>query len=193
MNKKHLSKSICICACCFLSCVATFAQSAFAKGDKVINLGVGLPTYLGGSGYSMSMPLISGSFEYGIVDNLIDGKASVGVGGYVGYTANKYTYKYLDNFGYKYSYFIIGPRGAFHYSPIPALDAYGGGMFGYTVIGSSSFGTFHESDTKYNVNDSNISYSVFVGARYYFADGISAFTELGYGIAPIEIGISFKF
>jgi hypothetical protein len=170
--------------------VPVFAQTAFAKGDKVINLGVGLPTYLGGRGYSISMPLVSGSFEYGIVDNLIDGKASIGIGGYLAYTANKY--EYGPDYGHKYSYFIIGTRGAFHYSPIPKLDTYGGAMFGYNVVGSSAYGA-HSDWSSYKVNGSEIGYSIFVGARYFFADNMAVFGEMGYGIAPIEAGISFSF
>jgi hypothetical protein len=33
---------------------------------------------------------------------------------------------------------------------------------------------------------------VSAGARYYFAGNIGAFAELGYGIAPVSIGVTFK-
>jgi hypothetical protein len=162
----------------------------FSKGDKMINLGIGIPTYLGGSNHSMSMPLFSGSFEYGIVDNLLNGKASIGVGGYLAYTANKY--KYTSDYGYKYSYLILGPRGVFHYSPVPKLDTYGGIMFGYNIVSSSSYGTYSGS-SNYTASGSEVGYSFFVGARYLVAPSIALFAEMGYGIAPIEAGVSFLF
>lgn len=167
-----------------------FAKNSFAKGDKVINLGIGLPTYLGGSGYSLSMPLFSGSFEYGIVDNLLNGKASIGIGGYIAYTANKH--EYLSDYYTKYSYFILGPRGAFHYSPLPKLDTYGGVMFGYNMVSSSTHGSYL-GESSHKVNGSEIGYSVFIGARYRFAGNLAVFGEMGYGIAPIEMGLSFSF
>ncbi|MDR1408583.1 MAG: porin family protein [Tannerella sp.] len=192
MTGKGLLKIICVCLFCAGLSVTASAQSAFAKNDKVINLGIGLPTYLGGNGYSMSMPLISGSFEYGIVDNLINGKASIGVGGYLAYTANKY--EYMPNYGHRYSYFILGPRGAFHYSPVPKLDTYGGLMLGYDIIGSSTYGAALPYDQdKYTVSGSKIGYSIFAGVRYYFTSHIAVFGEVGYGIAPLEGGISFRF
>ncbi|MDR1331406.1 MAG: hypothetical protein LBK07_04810 [Tannerella sp.] len=136
------------------------------------------------------MPLISGSFEYGIVDGLIDGKASIGVGGYLAYTSRKH--EVVRDYGYKYSNFIVGARGAFHYAPIPVLDTYGGAMLGYDIVSSSTYGTA-SGIGHYTADASEIGYSVFVGVRYFFARNIAVFAEMGYGVAPIEAGISFKF
>jgi hypothetical protein len=101
------------------------------------------------------------------------------------YTANKYKSR-------KYSYFILGPRGVFHYSPLPKLDTYGGVMLGYKIVGSSVYGSSSGSDS-YTVNGSDVGYSIFVGARYFVASNVAIFAETGYGIAPIETGISFLF
>lgn len=178
------------CLCALMPCAPASAQTAFERGDKVVNAGIGLPTYLGGTGYKLTMPLFSSSFEYGIVDDLIDGKAAIGVGGYLGYTANKY--EYLSDKGIKYTYFILGARGAFHYSPLPRLDTYAGVMLGYDVINSSYYGDYL-STLADGRNSGEVAYSTFIGVRYFFSAALAVYSEIGYGIAPIEAGIAIRF
>ncbi|MFA7583881.1 MAG: hypothetical protein WCZ46_10115, partial [Proteiniphilum sp.] len=96
--------------------IGLHAQNSFSKGDKIVNVGIGVGSYYGGDGYTSSIPPFSVSFEQGIIDGLLDGKASIGVGGYLAYTANKWETSISGNdYGYKYSYMMIGARGAFHY------------------------------------------------------------------------------
>jgi hypothetical protein len=175
------------------------AQGIISKGEKVANLGIGFGSYLGGSGYSTTVPPISLSVEYGVKDGLLDGKASIGVGGYLAYSANKSESTIPDptaanpfqttTFGFEYSYFIIGARGLFHYQFVDKLDTYAGLMLGYNAASSKSIG----NNTGVAASVGGFSYSTFIGARYYFTPKWSAFAEIGYGIATIEIGISTKF
>jgi|SRR5690554_4649354 len=168
------------------------AQNIFSKGDQVVNLGLGIGSYYGGSGYSSSIPPLSVSYEKGIIDGLLDGKGSIGVGGYLGYSANKWeTVVGGDTYGYKYSYMMIGARGAFHYQFVDKLDTYGGLMLGYNVVGSKSIGNNSGVDFG-SATASGIGYSAFVGARYQFTDRICGFAELGYGVSALELGISIK-
>jgi hypothetical protein len=161
----------------------------FSKNDKVINLGIGVPTYLGGNGYSTRLPLISGSFDYGLFDGLLDNKASIGVGGYLSYTANRF--EYTGGKGYDFSYLIFGPRASFHYNPVDNLDTYGGLMLGYNIVGSSVYGN---ADQSYKpVNGSGFIPALYVGVRYFLTDNIAGFAEVGYGVSLIEVGLSFKF
>lgn len=167
------------------------AQNIFSKGDKAINVGIGLGSYYGGTGYTSNIPPISASFEQGVVDGLLDGKASIGVGGYLAYTSNKWETVMANNtYGYKYTYFILGARGAFHYQFIEKLDTYTGLMLGYNVVGSKTIGDSYaglDSPTS-----SGFGYSAFIGGRYHFSEKFTAFAELGYGISALEIGISFR-
>lgn len=168
------------------------AQNIFSKGDKAINIGIGLGSYYGGDGYKSSIPPISASFEQGIVDGLLDGKASIGVGGYLAYTANKWENTHSNyTYGYKYTYFILGARGAFHYQFVDKLDTYTGLMLGYNVVNSKYYG-----DSTGSILDptgaSGIGYSAFLGARYHFTEKLTAFAEIGYGISALELGISFR-
>jgi hypothetical protein len=163
---------------CLGSSMGVFAQE-FSKGDKVVNLGIGLVPYNGVKHYSNKVLPISGSFEYGIIDNLFDEHSAIGLGGYIAYTS------WENKFDDTYSDFILGARGAFHYQFIDKLDTYAGVMFGYDVVSYS--------DSHQDVAGSGVASSFFTGARYYFTDNLAVFGELGYGIAVLELGISFKF
>jgi hypothetical protein len=173
----------------YLGFSSGMSAQLFSKGDKVINLGIGAPVYLGGNGYETKLPLISGSFDYGLFDGLLENKASIGVGGYIGYTANRF--EYFGDRGFDFSYFIIGPRASFHYNPIDKLDTYGGLLLGLNIVGSSNYG---DADPFYKPNnESGFIPALYAGARYYFTDNIAAFAEIGYGVSVIEVGLSFKF
>lgn len=148
------------------------AQDIFAKGDKVINAGIGLGSSFG----SLSLPPLSVSFDYGVADKLVDGEnGSISVGGVLGLAGSSYA-----NIG------LIGARGAFHYQFAPKLDTYAGLMLGYNYINWKS--GYNSSFASYN----SFGYNVFIGARYFFTENIGAFAELGYGIAYTTIGASFR-
>jgi hypothetical protein len=180
MKKISSVKILFVLLFCLAFNLGTFAQE-FSKGDKVINLGVGLGTYLGYTGYSNKVMPISGSFEYGIVDHLFDEHSAIGIGGYIAYTSweNKIASKWTV------SDFILGARGSFHYQFVDKLDTYAGVMLGYDVVSYSN--------SNNDLAGSGVASSLFAGARYHFTDNLAVFGELGYGIAVLEFGIAFKF
>ncbi len=169
--------------------VALMAQSPiFEKGDKVLNLGIGFGTSLYSGGYyKTSIPPISASYEVGILDDVLD-VGSIGVGGYLGYVA--YKYEYL-NWGWKYSNFVLGARGVFHYPFVDKLDTYTGLMLGFDIVSAKEFGDASYLFS-YNASSSHAVASWFIGGRYYFTDKIAGLLELGYGIAYVNIGVAIK-
>ncbi|MBK6346747.1 MAG: hypothetical protein IPN08_09850 [Bacteroidales bacterium] len=166
-------------------------ESTFEKGDKALNLGLGFGSFLGASGYKTTIPPISASFEVGIIDGILD-KATVGVGGYLGFAGSKDEIPWFgDEYYVKYTYIVIGARGTFHYPLVDKLDTYGGVMLGYTIVSNSTnlpstFGTY-----SYTAN--SFTPSFFVGGRYYFTDNFAAMAELGYGVALLNLGVALKF
>lgn len=187
--------------------VATQAQS-FQKGQFDVNVGMGLGnTFLGysrfvGAGYSAQrMPVINASGEYGITD-------AVSIGGYLGYTSFKYTWTYNDYHSstgwgtyvdtYKWSFFILGARGSYHFGQfikIDNLDCYAGLMTGYNIAHGSYSTTDPYHVTGYYVSSGfgGFAYSVYGGARYRFTDKIGVYGELGYGITVLNLGLNIKF
>lgn len=162
----------------------TAQETTFNKGDKVLNLGLGIGSAIySGTGYSSVVPPLSASLEIGIVDNILE-KGSVGVGGYLGFSSHKYS-----NY-WRSTSIIIGPRGAFHYALVDKLDTYAGLIIGYNIYSSKWIGSgFELNDT----SSGGLVSSEFVGARYYFSDSFAANAELGFGISYLTIGVALKF
>lgn len=162
------------------------------KGDKILNLGLGLGSALyHGSYYKTSVPPISASFEVIIKDDLFDSKGAIGIGGYLGYSANKSTYNYGGGtYGWKYSNIIIGPRGYLHYNLMDKLDTYAGAMVGYWISSNKEYGTIQ---TGYSAGSyGGVIFSGFIGARYFFNDNLAGMVELGSGIAYLNLGVALK-
>ena len=158
------------------------AQEVFQKGTTAINAGIGLGSYYSG----LTIPPLSVSLDYGIVDNLINGNnGSISIGGFAGYTASSHTYgAYKTTF----SYIALGGRGAFHYQFAPKLDTYAGLMVSYDIASVSSNLDYAGA----SVATSGIHWSLFLGGRYFFTEKIGAFAELGYGFYNLNLGVTFK-
>ena len=179
----NIMKKILLSMSLLLIAMTSLNAQAIYKGDKVVTLGIGLSSYYTGDGYNSSFIPLNASFEYCVVDNLIDGNAAIGVGGYLGYAADQW-----KAYDIKRSHTIFGAKGYFHYNFARDLDTYGGLMLGYNVINTTTSSTH-----PYTGKSSGVTYSLFLGARYYFADNIGAFLELGYGVAALELGVAFRF
>jgi len=138
----------------------------FVKGDKIINVGVGL-------GYYTS---VSASLDYGIVDEIAD-VGSIGVGPFAAF-----------GFRSAYSAVMAGLRGTFHYPVIEDFDTYVGLGLGlsYNMYNSTywnySYDPFIDPEGGF-----------FIGARYRMSETLTVFGELGYGISYLNVGIALKF
>jgi len=166
MKKVLFIKVFVVFLFCALFTMSVNAQNTFSKGDKVVNLGIGIGNTFGG--YS-GLP-IAGSFELGIKDNLFDDKSSLGVGAYFGFVST-------DGWTFLYP----GVKGALHYQFVDKLDTYAGLMLAMRLW------------TGYGFSYSDFIVPFFIGGRYYFTDNIGAFAELGHGIAYLQLGVSIKF
>ncbi|NLF44178.1 MAG: hypothetical protein GX587_15915 [Bacteroidales bacterium] len=189
--KKFFLLSLFVAAC---SLQLAAQEPTFVKGDKVVNLGIGFGSILySGTYYSTVIPPVSASFEMGIADGIAE-KGSIGVGGYLGISSYKWEYPYYyqgATWGYKYTNFILGARGVFHYPLVEKLDTYTGLMLGFNISTTKEFGTI---DPLYTNNDSygGLAYAWYVGGRYYFTESLAGMLELGYGISYLNLGVAFK-
>jgi len=160
-----------------------------AKGDKLLNLGLGIgSTLYSGTYYKGQIPPISASLEYVVNDEILGGNAALGVGGYLGYSSYKYEYQ---NWGWKYNNIIIGPRGYFHYNFIENLDTYTGLLLGYNISSSKEFGVTTPGYV-FDQTNGGFTWSWFVGGRYFFSDNLAVMAELGYGISYLNVGVTFR-
>jgi len=172
--------------------IAGFSQSpTFQKSDLVFNAGIGFGSSLYGSAYTTTLPAISISGEYGVIDDFITDDMTLGIGGYVGFAGSKYEYSgFGTTYGWKYNYTVIGARGALHYPLVDKLDTYAGLMLGYNVVSFKEIGTAPLGIT--NSQSGGMTFSAYLGARYYLANNFAVMAELGYGIAYLNVGIALK-
>ncbi|WP_266362983.1 hypothetical protein [Tellurirhabdus rosea] len=153
--------------------VQSFGQLSVDKGTKFLNAGIGLGGW-GGIGYSGSVAL-GASFEVGVIPNLTVG----GIGAYRGYS------------GYG-AYYSIGARGSYHFNEILSIandkvDLYGG--LGLIYSGWS----WNESYIGFRDSYGGVGLGGHVGARYFFSEKIGGFAEAGFGVAPLQLGLTVKF
>lgn len=176
--------------------VKTSAETPFHKGSSTLALGLGL----GGVSYNYygsvnRAPAAMLYFDHGIKDNL--GPGNLGVGGMVGYTAARY--KYASG-GYKatWSNVVVALRATWHLTILAdknnKFDPYGGVMAGLRFFGYKD--TYYENmgiANPYSYNSVYPMAGLFVGAKYNFSSNFGAWSELGYDIAFLKLGINFNF
>ncbi|MEZ4808277.1 MAG: hypothetical protein R2815_12510 [Flavobacteriales bacterium] len=174
---------------------ATRVNAQFEIGDNVAGISIGL-----GGNYvtnTSQSPALGLSFEHGVTDL---GPGVLGIGGYLGYKSLGYKARYINAYEYdwRYTYLILGVRGAWHYNEWHGndrLDTYGGLMLSYNSV-SWKDNTVYPSGAvvvSSGSASSGLGFTGFLGTRYYFNDNFAVHGELGYGIAILNLGLSYKF
>ena len=162
--------------------VVSSAQAQTTGRNKYLNAGIGLAAYSAGG-----IP-IGASLEVGIKDKIT-------VGGFFDYS--RYGYNW-GAYKWHYNFLYFGARGSYQLSELleelnisnSKLEPYAGLSLGYR----SAFYTDND-----NVDDFESPYSggvflgVHAGTRYMFSDKIGAFTEVGYGVSALRLGVTAKF
>ena len=154
--------------------VSNAQKLGYSKGDKLLNIGLGL-----NSSYSGGLP-IGISFEIGITDAIS-----------IGPNTDYFTYNYS---GYKFTALYFGVRGSYHFNELlkindSKVDLYGGLNLGYRSFSWND--NFTYSADSYG---SGIYLGGFIGGKYYFAEKVGGFVELGaIGSTNARIGVAFKF
>ncbi|WP_460909737.1 hypothetical protein [Spirosoma areae] len=175
MKKIHFSILLAIG---LLAGTQSFAQLSIDKGTKLINLGIGVGGYSGTSGIAFG-----GSADFGVAPNIT-------VGGQIAYRS--FSYGYLG-FNDKINYLYFAARGSYHFNELLNLgtdkaDIYAGLGLGYQSVSySDSYGT------GFNTFGSGIYVPIHLGGRYFFTESVGAFLELGTGVSPAMLGVTFKF
>ncbi|MDR3711717.1 MAG: hypothetical protein P4L51_02790 [Puia sp.] len=182
----------------FLLLLAGLSAKAqtYQAGTNTVSAGIGLGSSIAGYTYGSQSPGISLQYERGIWEA---GPGVISLGGYLGFKSYRYSASdgYGDNYSEKWNYTIVGARGAYHYTgfKVENLDVYGGLMLSYNHLSysasaSNGSGSYGASGGSYG---SAVGFTAFVGGRYYFANSLGAFAELGYGVSYLNVGLAYKF
>ena len=189
---------------------AEAGPKCFDEKTHIINLGVGFGMnyysgYSGGWYVYRSSPAFSASYEQALPKKL--GPGYLGVGAYFGFQTASSTHNdfynknnFYNNYYYKNSWnnFMIAARAAYHWDVLnfKKADIYAGALIGVRIQ-TYNYETNDPNPfaNSYRLNQGSAypSFSVFAGARWYFANKIAVFGEFGYGISYVTGGLSFKF
>lgn len=183
-------------------------EKCFDESTHIINVGVGFGSrsyraiYRGAGYHYGRTPAMSISYEQPWPKKL--GPGYLGVGAYFGFQHENYNYTYDHLFGnsyyykHKWNHYMIGGRAAYHWDVLNSKNAevYAGVIIG-ARIQTHTYET-NDPDPKndpysYSQGVAYPAYSVFAGARWYFAKNVGLFAEVGYGISYANAGMSIKF
>jgi hypothetical protein len=156
----------------------------YNRGDKLLNLGVGLSSYYYGTPIGLS-------YESGVGDD-------VSFGAQFDYNSGNYDGYYNSNYRWGYSAYYAGIRGSYHFNRALGIndkdiDLYAGVGLGYQRFrwDDDSYGYGYGYSYNYR---SGLFFNYFIGGKYYFSEKIGAFVELGYtGLSSSRVGLSVKF
>ncbi len=164
------------------ACISTVAMSqTYEKGDKLLNIGVGLGGGVAPSG-AKGIPPVGLSFEIGATDKM-------SFGAYAGYSSAKQNI--WGNIDAEYQYIIVGARGSYHFDfNVDKLDPYVGALLGYNIASSEITGG--NMPAGYEASAGGFVWAGHAGARYMFKPKFGVFAELGYGISYLTAGLAFK-
>jgi len=162
-----------------LFCNKSSAQeTAPPFGKLYLTTGVGFGSNLSVNGSSMTLPPIAISLDITIVKQLTIGP----------YLAVAQTTGNDDA--------ILGGRATYHFIvPSKLFGVYVGGMLGYNKYDNNTADEVDYNNrygTLATAKQRQVAYSAFVGGDLNLSQHVQFFTELGYGIAYVNLGFSFK-
>ncbi len=167
----------------------TSSDGPFEKGTKVIGVSAGFGIDYGYYNSPISLPAFALQYDQGIISNV--GPGTIGIGGILG--VKNSSYKYASG-GYKANWtnIFVGVRGTYHLTllkdKVSKLDPYGGVTLGVRILRHNDN---HPAATI--VNNTYPLYGLFVGARYKFTENFGAFSELGYDVSFVRVGLALSF
>ncbi|MFD1772232.1 hypothetical protein [Sphingobacterium suaedae] len=162
----------CLAIACLMYASNSFAQS-FQKGDKTVNVGVGI-----GGGFGVPIGI---RYEQAVSDR-------IGVGAYAAFSTKK------ESFGgygqWKYTHILAAARGSYHLKVNSTkFDPYGGIMLGYNIASVKWDG---EDEAPISSSAGGFLWGGHIGSNYWFSEKIGAFAEIGYGAGILNAGVTFK-
>ncbi len=157
-----------------------------------MGLGLGIGYGYGNSfnfgGSKKSSPALSLSVEKGVVDGI--GPGVISVGGLLGYKSDSYEW---SSYKAKWTNIYVAARGAYHYNftANPKIDTYAG--FSLAARIESYSNDYDDDALKDSYGGVDFEVGVFAGGRYLLTDKIGVFSELGYDMSYMKLGLTAKF
>jgi opacity protein-like surface antigen len=116
---------------------------------------------------------------------------NISIGGFIGAYSARYELPnifFVDEDHINYSFFNIGALGNYHFVNNDQWNVYAGATLGYLSINLSNDLIEGAAD----IRSSGIAFGIQGGARYFFSDNFAANAQLGYGLAILSLGVTYK-
>lgn len=159
------------------------------KGDIKLNASIGLKSFIGIAGGVTTFPPLTGSLEYAVDENTT-------IGPVIGYTATEQRYYYSSLRStdvYTFSNLLIAAKGNHYFTTGEKWEAYAGAMLGYNAVSFKVQSTSTVLDSyAFTEDGGGIFYGFHAGGRYKFTPNLAAHAEVGYGIALLNVGLTFS-
>jgi hypothetical protein len=180
--KKNYILGLALGLCLLLGQTESFAQ--FRKGNVIVNPGIGLGYYYGGASYASFAAGFSVNAEFSCI---LD---EIAIGPYVAVTRRSYDYIGDD---YNYTFIDFGARGTYHFAKLlkvnnEKFDPYAGVFLGFVATSDNYDG----NSIGYSSYGGRAQGGIYAGARWFFTDKFGAFGEVGVGMYPVFLGLTFK-
>jgi len=180
MKKSYILSLVCAIGLC-LTQVDSYAQ--YKQGDIILNTGVGLGYWYAGGSYGNFAAGISVNAEFSCI---LD---EIAIGPYLAVTRRSY-----DNASYNYdaTFIDFGARGTYHFAKLLKVnnknfDPYAGVFLGFVAVSDNYDDTY-----AYDSYGGRLQGGAYAGARWFFSDKFGAFGEVGVGLYPVFVGLTFK-
>lgn len=175
-------------------------EKCFNESSRLINAGIGMGKhyYVGTGSYSsFTSPSFCFSYEQPWPKRI--GPGYLGVGGYLGYQNSHYrTLSSGYYYEHSWNYMMITGRAAYHWDVLNSEKAE---VYAGTLVGiRAQLYNYETNDLGPNSNIYKYSrgggafpvFSMFAGARWYFAKNIAVYGEAGSGVSYITGGLTFR-
>ena len=178
----------------------SYAQNNYAKfnkGDLAFNLNYGIGGFTSYDGVDFDDNILQHSIglsgEYGIIDGMINGKASIGVGDQLGLGFGRETWGDSKTIATRIR---IATRGVFHYQFIPQLDTYAGLTFCFVDIDNYTFKNKENGDWEKTGDGTDTNFiepRLFAGCRYMISRKFGFNAEFSWDrFAYVGLGVTVK-
>lgn len=149
------------------------SAQTYKKGGKLVNAGLGI-----GGGFGIPIGV---SYEHGFTDRISGGA-------YLGYAGKSES---LGDWGkWKYTYVLAAARASYHFKVNDEkFDPYLGAILGYNIASVKWKG---EEAAPASSSAGEVIFGGHIGARYWLAEKVGIFGELGYGVGVLNLGVAFK-
>lgn len=176
----------------FCFCNLNSNAQSYIVNDKIISLNYGLfPVFYNTShNFKTTINPISANFDFALLEHSFYGV--IGIGGFAAFGKSKSEYSSnAQLYGTKYTNYIFGIQGKYHFLIKKHIDIYGGLMFGYFFTQTHKYGISNYNLPKDHFNE--IIWYAHVGLRYYPPRKYMGFNiEVGYGFTIINFGLCYK-